>query len=212
MIAEAIGAGWIVEAEFVAPGAPPVSTAPTHELAPGVLERVVSTETPQPNVAVVEMRGDDWASASLLDRASFVLVADAVGDPGNLGTIIRSVEAAGGDAVVVTPGTVDSFNPKVVRSSAGALFHVPVISSELAGVASAGLRLYGTSSHRGVRHTDVDWAARAAIIVGNEARGLDPDAPVDEWVTIAHRGRAESVNVAMAATVLCFELARARGR
>jgi TrmH family RNA methyltransferase len=72
------------------------------------------------------------------------------------------------------------------------------------------LRLLGTSSHIGTLHTEVDWRGRLAIVAGSEAHGLPPTAPVDEWVRIEHRGRAESINVAMAVTVLCFEAARAR--
>ncbi|MET0458289.1 MAG: TrmH family RNA methyltransferase, partial [Ilumatobacteraceae bacterium] len=74
----------------------------------------------------------------------------------------------------------------------------------------AGLRLVGTSSHRGDRHTEADWSGRVAIVAGSEAHGVADDAPVDQWVRIEHRGRAESLNVAMATTVLCFEAARAR--
>ncbi len=77
-------------------------------------------------------------------------------------------------------------------------------------VRGSGLRTIGTSSHRGTAHTDADLTGRIALVVGNEARGLPDDARVDEWVTIRHHGRAESLNVAMAATVLCFEAARQR--
>ena len=104
LIREAISAGWEVEAEFVAPGVAGVSNGELHELAEGTLERVASTETPQPNIAVVRMR----ASEQRLDDASFVLVADALNDPGNLGTILRSSEAAGVDLVVLTPGPAAS--------------------------------------------------------------------------------------------------------
>ena len=137
-------------------------------------------------------------------------MADGVGDPGNLGTMLRSAEAAGIDAVVVTPGTVDAFNPKVVRASAGAIFHVPVVRATVADVRAAGLRIVGTSSHRGTTHTAADWSGRLAIVVGSEPHGVGADAEVDEWVRIEHRGRAESLNVAMATTVICFEAARAR--
>ena len=94
----------------------------------------------------------------------------------------------------------------MVRASAGALFHVPVVDVD-AGRRRArpGCGCVGTSSHHGVAHTDADWSGRLAIVAGNEAHGLADDAPVDEWVRIEHRGRAESLNVAMAATVLCFE-------
>lgn len=206
LIGEAVAAGWTVEAEYIAPGAAPVSTAPVYELADGVLERVASTERPQPNLAVVRM-----PDVSLdLAAASFVVVVDRLADPGNLGTILRSAEAAGVDAVLLTPGSVDPYNPKVVRASAGALFHVPVLDAGLDEVRAAGIRLIGSSSHRGERHDEVDWSGRVAVVLGNEAHGLADDVPVDGWVRIEHRGRAESLNVAMAATVLVFEAARHR--
>jgi TrmH family RNA methyltransferase len=208
LIREAESAGWELEAEFTDGAGRPVSRAPAFELADGVLERVATTERPQPNLAVVRMP----ARQGRLDEASFVLVADELNDPGNLGTILRSAEAAGVDAVVLTPGSVDPYNPKVVRASAGALFHVPVVTAGLDDVRAAGLRLVGTSSHLGSPHTAVDWSGRLAIVLGSEAHGLADDAPVDEWVRIEHRGRAESLNVAMAATLLVFAAAERRSR
>jgi TrmH family RNA methyltransferase len=179
------------------------------ELGPKVMERVASTEAPQAALAVVERRTSPLSS---LAGATFVLAADRIGDPGNAGTILRSAEAAGADGVVFTAGSVDPFNSKVVRSSAGAIFHVPVVvDAQLADVAAlAGMRSFGASSHIGRRYTDVDLRQPVIIAVGNEAHGLAADAPVDEWVTIPHAGRAESLNVAMAATVLAFEVSRQR--
>ena len=171
-----------------------------------MLERVASTDSPQPNLAVVRI----GAAGVDLRTVRFAVVADRLADPGNLGTILRSAEAAGAEVVALTAESVDPFNPKVVRASAGALFHVPVVEATIAEVRAAGLRLLGTSSHEGTPHTDVDWSGRIAIAVGNETHGLAADTPVDEWVRIRHVGRAESLNVAMAATVLCFEAARAR--
>ena len=178
-----------------------------YGLAPGVAERVSDLESPSGLFAVVVVRD---TGPGRLAQTDFVVVADRIADPGNLGTIIRSAEAAGAGAVVVTPGTVDPISPKVVRASAGAVFHVPVLAATLADVRAAGLRLVGTSSHIGVSHIDADWSGRLAIVAGNEAAGLDADEPVDEWVRIVHHGRAESLNVAMATTVLCFEAARQR--
>jgi TrmH family RNA methyltransferase len=183
-----------------------VSSSPRFELAAGVLERVASTERPQPNLAIVRM---PVASTSLAD-VDFVVIADQLSDPGNLGTILRSAEASGVEVVVLTPGSVDPFNPKVVRASAGAVFHVPVVTATLDDARAAGLRLVGTSSHLGEPHVDADWAGRVAIVLGNEAHGLPDEAPVDAWVRIEHRGRAESLNVAMAATLVVFEAARHR--
>jgi TrmH family RNA methyltransferase len=205
-------AGLPVEAVYRPTGAEPLpgplAGAPLIELAPGVLERVASTQTPQPLLAVVAYRP---APAATLRGAGFVLVAAAVADPGNLGTILRTAEAAGVDAVVLTPDTVDVTNPKVVRASAGALFLLPVIAPlELADLPAFGLRTLGTSSRRGRPYDAVDLTGPVAIVVGNEARGLPDHAPVDEWVTIPHAGRAESLNVAMATAVVCFEASRQR--
>ncbi|MEZ5216851.1 MAG: RNA methyltransferase [Ilumatobacteraceae bacterium] len=126
LVTEAARAGWTVHSQFFGAGAEPVPglDAPAYELGRGVLERVATTATPQPHLAVVAMPDPD---VSVLERASFVVVADRLADPGNAGTILRSAEAAGADAVVLTAGSVDPFNPKVVRASAGALFHVPVV-------------------------------------------------------------------------------------
>ena len=178
-----------------------MSAAESFELADGVMERLASTDRPQPNIALVAIpdRGVDLAAVSHL------VILDRLNDPGNLGTILRSAEASGADAIVLTPGSVDPYNPKVVRASAGALFHVPVIEATLADVAGHGIRLVGTSSHRGTSHTAFDWSGRIGIVLGSEAHGLDEDAPVDDWVRIDHRGRAESLNVAMAATLLVFQ-------
>ncbi len=206
-----MAAGWDIEAEFVGPGADAASEAPIFELAEGVLERVASTEHPQPNLAIVHIRASDQGVLSDdRSRDLLVVVGDRLNDPGNLGTLLRSAEAAGVDAVVLTPGSVDPFNPKVVRASAGALFHVPVMEATLGEVRAAGLTLVGTSSHQGQGHIDADWAGRVAIVLGNEAHGLVDDAGVDRWVRIEHRGRAESINVAMAGTLLVFEAARHR--
>ncbi len=205
--------GWEIDSLFVAAGHTVEHDlgVETFELGPGVIERVASTETPQPVLAVVRRRVGD---AALLSRCTFVLVGDRIADPGNAGTLLRSAEAAGADAVVFTAGSVDVFNPKVVRSSAGALFSIPllVVDRALTEVLPIeGVHSVGTSSHSGAAYSSVDFLRPTAIVVGNEAHGLDPDAPVDAWVTIPHAGRAESLNVAMAATVLVFEVARQRG-
>lgn len=208
LITQAWEAGWEIEAQFVAPGSGAVvPDGAVYELAPNVIERVASTEAPQPVLAVVRQR-----QHTLPEGATFVVVADRVADPGNAGTIIRSAEAAGADAVVFTPGSVDAFNPKVVRATAGSLFRVPVLTAALEDMSAAGLTVLATSSHEGVAYTDADLAGPVAIVLGNEAHGVPDDAPVDGWITIPHAGPAESLNVAMAATVLVFEVARQRRR
>jgi TrmH family RNA methyltransferase len=219
LLDHAVRTGWEVEAVFVAADhwsyRPPdrLAEVDVFELAPNVMERVATTESPQPVLGVVRRRVSSLGS---LAGASFVLAADRIADPGNAGTILRSAEAAGVDAVVLTQGSVDAFNPKVVRASAGALFEVPVVVDvPLEGLLkqTTSLRSVGTTSHEhpGVRpYTSADLTAPTLLIVGNEAAGLDPALAVDEWITVPHGGRAESLNVAMAATVVVFEMLRQR--
>lgn len=208
LIGEAIDAGWTVLAQYHAPGVEPVPGTPAHLLQPGVAERISDTESPTGLLAEVAFPAP--AAPAVLTAAQFVVVAALLSDPGNLGTILRSAEAAGADAVVVTPGTVDPYNPKVVRSAAGALFHLPIVDAELKDLRAAGLRVVGTSSHHGTEHDRFDWSGRIAVVAGNEAHGLSDDEPVDDWVRIRHAGRSESLNVAMATTVLAFTAMSAR--
>ncbi len=211
LIAEAISANWRIESQFLAPGGIRVfgTESDVYQLAEGVMERVATTTTPQPVIAIAERRVSTLAS---LPSEGWIVVADRVSDPGNLGTILRSAEAAGASAAVLTHDTVEAFNPKVVRSSAGALFHVPVVEGvDLADIRQAGFRLVGTSSHDQpgtIDYTKADLSGRVAIVVGNESRGLSSEVAVDQWVTIPHLGRGESLNVAMAATLVCFEVAK----
>jgi len=206
LVSEAFASGLDVLEEYVGPGGQPVGGAAVR-LGADALRRVATTEEPQPNVAVVRI-----PLGSLPTGSAQVLVADRIADPGNLGTMIRSAEAAGLDAVVVTPGTTDPWSPKAIRASAGAAFHVPVVESDLGTLRSSGFRLVGTSSHRGEAHVHADLAGPVAVVLGNEAHGVDGAAPVDSWVRIDHRGRAESLNVAMAGTLLAFRMAECSHR
>jgi TrmH family RNA methyltransferase len=214
LVREAAAAGWQVEAQFLAPGAEPAVDAPTHPLAAGVVERVATTEHPQPVIAVVRRRTwtlDELAVLAAASPAAPVVVMAGVADPGNAGTIIRSAEAAGVVGVVTTAGSVDVTNPKVVRASAGALFHVPVadgVPGERLG--ALGRRLVGAVASGDVPYTACDLCAGVALVMGNEAHGIPREVALDGTVRIEHAGRAESLNVAMAATVLCFEALRQR--
>ncbi len=218
--AEAVRAGIVCLRQFVSKGSDVAvdGAGEVVELAPGVLERVGSTKRPQAPLVIGELPTSE--PGEVLASASFVVVLDRIGAPGNLGTIVRSAEAAGADAVVLTPGSVDPWNPKVVRASASAIFHVPVVEASLDDVRAAGLRLFGTSSHDHSGRTVTDHGAapltgRIGSVMGNEAAGLpdewdDTNGPIDAWITIRHAGRSESLNVAMATTVLVFEAARQR--
>ena len=139
-----------------------------------------------------------------------------VRDPGNAGTVLRSADAAGADAVVCCGGTVDPYNPKTVRASAGSLFHVPLVvlaSVDEAAGAAGSARLPARSGHRsgaGEDYTAVDWRRPTALVLGNEAAGLPGDLALDGAVGIPMAGRAESLNVGVACAVLCFEALRQR--
>jgi TrmH family RNA methyltransferase len=185
--------------------------ARVHELAPGVIERVASTVTPQPVLAVFPMLDVPEVPA----EAQLVVVLADVRDPGNAGTVLRTADAAGVGAVVVCAGAVDPYNPKTVRASAGSLFHVPVVLGEdaatvLRRLGLSGYRRLGTVVRGGEDYAAVDWSARSAIVLGNEAWGLPDGLELDGAVGIPMAGRAESLNVGMACAVLCFEALRQR--
>jgi len=136
-----------------------------------------------------------------------------------VGTLVRTAEAAGAGAVVVAGTSADLFGPKAVRSSAGAVFHVPLVvapdgDDALDALAAAGLRLVGTAADAATAHDEADLTGPLALVLGNEADGLPPAVleRVDERVAIPIEGRAESLNVAAAGAVLCFEAARQRRR
>lgn len=184
------------------------------EVTEAALASMATTVTPQPVIAVVPM--PETISVSELQRDGHVVVLDAVGDPGNAGTILRSAEAAGAAGVVFGPGSVDPFSPKVVRASAGAVFRVPLcrdveLAEALEALRSAGRRSYGTAMDTGLVYDEADLGS-ATIVMGSEAHGMGDDirGEVDSFVRIPQAGSGESLNVAMAATILGFEAARQR--
>lgn len=184
------------------------------DLAPGVIERVADTVTPQPVLAVV---GFAPAELEEVKEMSMVVVCVDVRDPGNAGTMIRTADASGVGAVVCCDGTVDPTNPKTVRSSAGSLFHVPVVAggapeSVIDALRGWGFVIVGTAVRGGVEYSTFDWKQKVAAVFGNEASGLDPSvaAILDASVSIPMAGQAESLNVSVSAAVLCFEALRQR--
>jgi RNA methyltransferase, TrmH family len=223
LLGEALAAGAAVESVYLAAGAPPLPEVAraweagvrVHDLANGVLERVAATVTPQPVLAVVAM------PSTVLDDlrgGGPVVVCVDVRDPGNLGTVVRSAEAAGAAGVICCDGTVDVYNPKCVRASAGALFYVPVVAAGapmrvLDAMGAAGRRRLGTVADHGQPYTEADLAGPVALVLGNEANGLPSElaSHLDGQVSIPMVGRTESLNVGMACAVLCFEAARQRG-
>lgn len=187
--------------------------APVYILEESVFNSLSDTVTPQGISAICEIPTPKTLSC---DPNTWVIVADAVGDPGNLGTIMRSCEVAGASALVLVNNTVDPFSPKVVRASAGAVFHLPVFQDlSYMQLKEMGMRLVGTTSHKDlevspISYEQLDCSGCVGVVFGNEAHGISLDAPMDEWVTIEHVGRSESLNVAMSAAILAMHVSQER--
>ncbi|SDE15569.1 RNA methyltransferase, TrmH family [Paenibacillus sp. UNCCL117] len=185
-----------------------------------VLAKCTDTLTPQPVFAVVPKL--PWRLSDLLQTKSgatgkaLVIAIDGMQDPGNLGTIIRSADAVGATGIVLGKGTVDLYNPKTVRSTMGSLFHLPIVSADLTAclpqAAEAGVQIVGTSLQGAVPLYDCDLRPATWIVIGNEGQGVSEAVGqlVEQHVIIPMQGRAESLNAAMAATVMLFEAARQR--
>jgi TrmH family RNA methyltransferase len=231
LIRSALEAGAAVESVYVSPeGADDKATREVCDaataagarlflLAGGVLERVADTVTPQPVLGVLPMLpapASDAPAWSAVPGALVVVLVD-VRDPGNAGTVLRAADASGAQAVVFGADSVDPYNPKTVRSSAGSLFHVPfavrhdtvAAATELA---ASGFRTMATVVRDGEDYVALDWSVPTALFLGNESSGLDPAlcAALSGSLAIPMAGRAESLNVGVACAVVCFEALRQR--
>lgn len=141
-----------------------------------------------------------------------VLMIDAVQDPGNVGTMIRTADAAGLDAVILGKGSADAYNPKTVRSGQGSHFHIPIVKGDLSEwlqtFRGKGIPVYGTSLDDAVTYKHVEPQSQFALIMGNEGSGLSPELLVqtDMNLKIPLHGQAESLNVAVATGILLYTL------
>lgn len=185
--------------------------AQVDKVSPGVIRAISGTETPQGIVAVLEMR-----PIPIPTHLDFLLILDQIRDPGNLGTILRTAAAANTQAVYLTEGTVDAFSSKVLRAGMGAHFRLPIHTSSWRGIRSAieraGLRLFLSTCSGGNLYYDSDFKLPLALIIGGEADGAGQDAHqiADFHVHIPMPGGSESLNAAVAAGILLFEVARQR--
>jgi RNA methyltransferase, TrmH family len=177
------------------------------------------TETPQGVFAVVEQPRHRLETV-LGGNPRNIAVLCGAADPGNAGTVIRTADAAGADAVVLTRGSTDAFSGKCVRASAGSLFHLPVVTGVAIGptmtaLQEAGLTVLATTlDGDSVEDLDDVLAGPVAWLFGNEARGLGDDvvSSADRAVRVPIRGRAESLNLAAAAAVCLYATSRAQHR
>ncbi len=187
---------------------------PVEEVSRTVMAAISDTETPQGLLAVLELD-----SIPLPPHHDFLLILDGVRDPGNLGTILRSAAAAGAQAVLLAPWCVDVWSPKVVRSAMGTHFTLPIHSlawteiENIVHLPAAPLHVYLADASGEVSYAEADFVSPLAIIVGGEASGagIQAAAIADARVYIPMPGGSESLNAAVAASLLVFEVVRQRG-
>ena len=182
-----------------------------------LFERVAQTETPQGIAALVELRPGEL-EAVLTRENPLLLVACGLQDPGNLGTIMRSARALGAAALITMKDTVSPFNPKAVRASAGALFHLPIFSNQETGslfkkLRGAGVRIVAADRRSPSSLAQTDLRGAVAILVGREAAGLSAEIArqADLRLSIPIHPDTDSVNAATAASIFLYEAARQRG-
>jgi len=191
--------------------------APVELLTDTVFAYVSDTKTPQGILAVVKQQPYSFEELLGKEKASFLLILDHLQDPGNLGTIMRAAEAAGVTGILMSSDCVDIYNPKTIRSTMGALYRVPfVVSEDFAGdierLKKAGVSTYAAHLGATISYEGADYKKPCAFMIGNEANGLSDEvaALADCKILIPMAGQVESLNAAMAATVLMFEAARQR--
>jgi len=190
-------------------------TAPVFEVSGQILKKITDTETPQGIVAVA---GYELGTLNTLSfkAAPLLVVLDAIQDPGNLGTIIRTADAAGADAVILMPGSCDAFMPKVIRATAGSIFNLPVVYAEPDTLSDwlgeKKIPLSVTAADAGKTVFETDLRGGIAVAFGNEAHGVSDQLrrAADLSFSIPILGSAESLNVATSAAICLYEVVRQR--
>lgn len=184
-----------------------------------VFKSVSETITPQGVIAVVDMPESGLLEGDYLKKAYEksgkikLLVLEDTADPGNLGTIMRTAEAAGVTGVIMGKGTVDIFNPKVVRSTMGSIFRLPFayvddLKAVILRLKRDGISFYATHLKGKESYRDISYSDKAGILIGNEARGLSDEIAnlADTYVIIPMQGKVESLNAAVAAALMMYEV------
>jgi TrmH family RNA methyltransferase len=186
------------------------------ETTPPVFRKIAYRDRPEGLLALSPQRRTALAELPIPERPPLYLVAEGIEKPGNLGTMLRSADATGVDALLLADACTDLFNPNVVRASTGSLFHVPVAecttAEALAWLRARGVRTLAATPHAESLYTDVDMTGPLAIAVGTEQYGLTT--PWIEGADIAVRipmlGQADSLNVSTATALLLYEAVRQR--
>lgn len=174
---------------------------------------VSDTKNPQGILAVLPLKRKQLKDAAL--SGGLLVILDAIKDPGNMGAIIRTADAAGCGGVIIPEGCVDVYNPKVLRSTVGSVFHVPIY--HCGGIGEAmdiarrnGFLLCASQLSGSVSIYEADLSGRVALIIGSEAEGISPETAKnsDLLIRIPMEGRAESLNASVAAGIMIFEAIR----
>lgn len=186
---------------------------PLIKISDGIFDRLCDTTAPQGIIAVIQMeKNGDFVP----DLKKAYVYCDGINDPGNLGTIIRTADAAGFGGVILSEGSVDLYSPKTVRSSMGSFFNIDVITGkraeDLKRYAEMGFKLVGGALNENtVDYREIDMKAPVIIVVGNEANGIsDEILQLCTCVKIPIEGKAESLNVSVAAGILMYEVVRGK--
>src|SRR5699024_1634300 len=168
-----------------------------------VAEALSGTVTPQGFFAVIKKPIHEMATAQQ------VLLIDCIQDPGNLGTLIRTADAAGLDLVVLEKGTADPYQDKVMRASQGSVFHIPIVSKDLATfIDEFDGEVYGTALENAITYNQIQNKEKFALLLGNEGEGVKPELldKTTQNLTIPIYGKAESLNVAIAGSIVMYHL------
>ena len=207
LVEEAIKSGWTIDQIILREETELPEWAQDLEpirVSDHVFKSITETETPQGIAAVLQMQDKK------LKRHNRILLLDAVQDPGNLGTIIRTADAAGYDAVYVGEGSADRYNDKVIRATQGSIFHLPVLTADLAlllpELQENGYTVWAAALEGAVDYRDLTAPDKTALLVGNEGAGIDKRliAQSDMAVKIPIFGKAESLNVSIATGILLY--------
>lgn len=187
----------------------------THMVSSRVFKEVSDTDNPQGILAVIKAKS--YTLDEILEKGSFFVILDSVQDPGNLGTIVRTADAAGADGLILSKGCVDLYNPKVLRSTMGSIFHIPAylncdILETIDILKARSIKVYAAHLKGKESYFDIDMKDNVAVIIGNEANGISNEAAsrADVLVKIPMPGRAESLNASVAAGLLMYEVVRQR--
>ena len=184
----------------------------TEEITPQLMDSIAGTDSPQGVLAVMRM-----APLPLPQKADFILIADGIQDPGNLGTLFRTAAAAGADALLLMPGCADEFSPKVIRSGMGTHFRLPFARMDWDTAEKwlhdfSGMQILAADSDGGISCWETDLRRPTALIIGSEANGPCDRALSlsDARILIPMPGEIESLNAGIAAGILIFEVVRQR--